>query len=561
MTEGIFKILSSVLTISSLAFGLNQSAQASVALTANKAALVQTQSGPVRGQLSESGAVQVWLGIPFAQPPTGERRWQAPKPLLPWTKELQANAYGSACPQLGGLYGPPLAGKKWGLSNAETFGKPVGQEDCLKLNIWRPSNSSEPMPVIVFVHGGSNVSGHGSDPLYDGQKLALATHAVIVTINYRLGIFGWFAHPSLEGNGAVSDSGNYAALDIIQALRFVHANAAAFGGDPKNITLMGQSAGAGNTYILMGSPLAQGLFQKAIVLSGLIEHKSPKQDGYAYVDKFMSQMMIDDHLATTLEEAAKVAASKSLSWKHDYLKSKTADQLLNVIALHKELFRSPHGFNDGVVLSDNLPADIQQGRIPMVPMIVGSTREESKLLFSVGYKVSGQQLFDRVLKSDPNAAPSTKMSDLVAPYFLADLTPSLFNTMHWGISTYLQRKLSKDLAILPKHNAKVYAYRFDWDNAPEPWHTFYGACHACDLPFIFGNFSNNFFSMESSQQNRTGREALSASMMSAISAFIRTGNPNNPKLRTSWKPLGNEAGNQQRLIFDATDQDAVLSMQ
>lgn len=557
MTQGIFKILSPLWLISGLALLLNQSAQASSTVTANKTAMVQTQSGPIRGHLSDDGAAQVWLGIPFAQPPIGELRWQAPKPPAPWTTELQANAYGSACPQLGWLYGPPPVGKKWGPSNTETFSKPVGQEDCLKLNIWRPNNSAGPMPVIVFVHGGSNVSGHASDPIYDGEKLALATHAVVITINYRLGIFGWFAHPSLEGNGAVSDSGNYGTLDIIQALHFVQTNAAAFGGDPKNITLMGQSAGAGNTYNLMGSPLARGLFQKAIVLSGLMERKSPKQRGYEYVDKFIEKMVIDDHLATSNDEAVKVLAAKSLSWKHDYLKSKTSDQLLNVVARHWDLFQGPHGFRDGTVLPDNMPEDIEQGRIHTVPTMVGTTRDESKLLFSVGMKVTGAQLFELVLKSNPDAAATTKLSDIVQPYFMADQTPALFNTMHWGISTYLQRKVTSSIEILAKHNPKVFAYQFDWDNAPEPWHTFYGACHACDLPFIFGNFSNNFFAMEYSQKNKAGREALSANMMGAIGSFIRTGDPNSPALHATWKPWGTGP---QRLIFNATDQAAVLSM-
>lgn len=529
----------------------------------SKTTLVQTQSGLIRGQLSRNGAALVWLGVPYAQPPVGERRWQAPQAPLPWSKELQANAYGSACSQIGWFYGPPPAGKKWGASNVEVFGKPVGSEDCLKLNIWRPSNIVGPMPVIVFVHGGSNIVGHASDPLYDGEKLALTTNALIVTINYRLGVFGWFAHPSIEGKDPLTNSGNYAALDIIQALRFVQANAVAFGGDPNNITLMGQSAGAGNTYSLIGSPLTKGLFQKAIVLSGLIEHKSTKQKGYEYADQFMAQMVIDDRLAATHDDAVKLVAAKSLSWKHDYLKSKTADQLLNAMKKHKELFQGPHGFNDGVVLSEDLPADVEQGRIHPLPMIVGMARDESKLLFPVGVKISGEEMFGMMRKSNPDVPSVTKLSDIVSSYLLPNLTPALFNAVHWGISKYLERDVTGDIKSLAKHNPKVYAYRFDWDHAPEPWGTIYGACHACDLPFIFGNFTDNFFSMEYPQKNKAGREALSATMMNAIGSFIRTGNPNNPALRTSWKPWsadGADGGNQQRLIFNATDRDVELSV-
>ena len=521
--------------------------------------LVQTQSGPIRGQLSQNGAALFWLGVPYAQPPIGERRWQAPQAPLPWSKELQAKTYGSACSQIGWFYGPPPAGKKWGAANVEVFGKPVGSEDCLTLNIWRPSNLAGPMPVIVFVHGGSNVVGHAGDPLYNGEQLALTTKALVVTINYRLGVFGWFAHLSLEGKDPLTNSGNYAALDIMQALRFVQANAAALGGDPKNITLMGQSAGAGNTYSLIGSPLSRGLFQKAILLSGLIERKSTKQKGYEYADQFMAQMAIDDHLAATHDDAVKLVAEKSLAWKHDYLKLKTADQLLNAMKKHKELSRGPHGFNDGVVLSENLPEDVEQGRIHPLPMIVGMARDESKLLFPVGIKISGPQLFGMMRNSNPDAESKAKLSDIVSPYLLPNLSPALFNSVHWGISTYLEHDVNRDIKSLAKHNSKVYAYRFEWDHAPEPWDTIYGACHACDLPFLFGNFSDNFFSMEYPQKNKAGREALSATMMNAIGSFVHTGDPNNPKLRATWKPWSNES-NQQRLIFNASDQDVVLSI-
>lgn len=547
--------------IDCVAIFLVKPAQASTAITANNPTRVQTEFGPVRGQLSQSGSTQVWLGVPYAQAPVGELRWHAPNPPLPWTKELQANAYGSACPQIGFFYGPPPVGKKWGASNVEVFGKPVGNEDCLKLNIWRPSNAVGPMPVIVFIHGGSNVVGHSADPIYDGEKLALATHALIVTINYRLGIFGWLAHPALEGQDPLTNSGNYAILDIIQALHFIQSNAVAFGADPRNITVMGQSAGAGNAYSLMGSPLAQGLFQKAIVLSGLLERQSTKQEGYAFTDSFIDQLLIDDHLAATQDDAVKYAASKSLSWKHDYLKSKTTDQLLNAMALHHEFFRAPHGFRDGSVFPDNAPLDIEEGRIQTVPMIIGTTRDESKLLFPFGIKKSGQEMFGLMRKSNPDAAPVAQLSDIVSSYLLPDVSPALYNTAHWGISTYLHRKVIKSISIVSKHNRKVFAYRFDWDDAPQPWHTVYGACHACDLPFIFDNFSDNFFSMEYPQKNKAGREALSATMMNAIGTFIRTGDPNSPTLHAIWTPWDEEGNNQQSMVFNATDRGVVLTMQ
>ena len=179
----------------------------------------------------------------------------------------------------------------------ETFYKPIGSEDCLYLNIWSPSPDATKLPVIVFIHGGSNVVGAAFDPLYVGGNLARSANAVVVTVAYRLGVMGWFSHPAFNTGDPLRDSGNFAVLDLIQSLKFVKNNIASFGGDPDNVTIMGHSAGATNVNALIVSPLAAGLFHKAVSLSGGVGGSSPA----AAVNKanaFINALLIKDRLAT-----------------------------------------------------------------------------------------------------------------------------------------------------------------------------------------------------------------------------------------------------------------------
>ena len=199
------------------------------------------------------GDVQVFRGIPYAAPPVGALRWHEPEPAAPWRGVRDASRYGAACPQ------PPLHKEAWAQVGPTS-------ENCLFLNVWRPARAGS-YPVMVFVHGGAFTYGAAGVPLYDGANLA-RRGAVIVTINYRLGRLGFFAHPALTDDDPDGELGNYGIMDQIAALRWVRSNIAAFGGDPHNVTLFGESAGAGSVQVLMGSPAARGLFQKAISESG-----------------------------------------------------------------------------------------------------------------------------------------------------------------------------------------------------------------------------------------------------------------------------------------------------
>ncbi len=216
-------------------------------------ARVQLRQGALQG-VSEAG-VSVYKGIPYARPPVGPLRWRAPIPAEGWTGVRDAKAFGSACLQ------PPQAPN--GLYSG---GMAPMSEDCLTLNVWAPAGAKT-LPVMVWIHGGALLGGSSSEPLYDGAKLA-RQGIVFVSINYRLGLLGYFAHPALSAESPQKLSGNYGLLDQIESLRWVRDNIEAFGGDPEQVTIAGESAGGLSAIALMTSPQAKGLFKRAIVQSG-----------------------------------------------------------------------------------------------------------------------------------------------------------------------------------------------------------------------------------------------------------------------------------------------------
>lgn len=223
--------------------------------------VVAVAGGRVQGRSLPAPGGAVFLGIPFAQPPVGELRWREPRSVQPWQGVRDATAYGAPCAQVAGGWNDKAAA--------------LGSEDCLFLNVWNsewPARASK--PVMVWIHGGANMGGSalgagGIEPPFDGA--ALARHGVVVvTVQYRLGLFGFIAHPELTAESPHHASGNYGLMDLIAALQWVRDNIAKFGGNPKNVTIFGQSAGSLNVGLLMTSPLARGLFQRAIEESGSV---------------------------------------------------------------------------------------------------------------------------------------------------------------------------------------------------------------------------------------------------------------------------------------------------
>jgi para-nitrobenzyl esterase len=563
----------------------------------------QTRFGKVVGvDDSDNSGTYAWKGIPFAKAPVGALRWKAPVDPDRWHKARTTQQFGNACVQYGRIYGPG-ANNRFDPTIGTTLGQAVGSEDCLYLNIWTPANrrggdrdrdrhdrdrnddAKGGLPVIVFVHGGSNVSGYTADPVYDGAALARTANAVVVSVNYRLGIFGFLNVAQLKsGVDLQEDSGNFALLDVIKALQFVRHDIAKFGGNPSNITLMGQSAGAINVYALLTTPATVNarprLFHRAVPLSGGISLASNLPPGRlptlnpasvyeAQGTQLLYRQVIADGLAPDLAGAAAWVAGQTPEQVAAYLRAKTPAQLLfTLLTQLAALGLAGSGpIPDGAMLPTDPIGAIAAGNYLRVPVLAGNTRDEGKLfptfltLFGgpSGRLVTDKQLFDIQYAYNPDAAPQIAIGQWIPAAYLPVATPVTgFNALTELLDNlFLQAATDNVLNTLKSQQKEVWYYRFDWDEEPAPFNDIYGAAHAFDLPFLFGSFGPSLFSnIANSTTNQPGRLALSQAMMMSLGAFARRGDPNLPKvLGTPWPAWPS------KLIFDATPSDKDISLQ
>lgn len=516
----------------------------------------QTSEGFVMGvNDSLRNGTYAWKGLPFAEPPVGDLRWRAPVDRKPWLGVRHADKFGSACLQIGRIYGPG-SNNRFDETIGTTLGQPVGAEDCLTLNIWRPATSERQLPVLMFLHGGSGVSGYTADPLYDGAALARAANAVVVTANYRLGLFGGLYLPQLRtGSGNGEDSGNFVLLDNIAALRYLQRNIAAFGGNPGNVTLAGQSAGAVALLALLVSPKAEGLFHKAMPLSGGISLASnlpqgsvptlkPAPEAAKRSQAFLEGWLVAAGVVPNVEAAREYIASQPPGEIAAYLRRQDPRALLS--------FAAPRDLNgtglvpEGEVLPVDPISSIAAGHYNRMPVLAGITREEGKLFAGLlaslglkpGFKVNEPHLFKILYEADPER-PSVTAGDVIDETYLpVDKPLTGFNARTGFITNILAVSNRNNLLdTLRTQQSNVWNYRFDWAQQPAPWNDIYGAAHGMDVGFLFGNFGPSLFSRVSySTANRPGREDLSKAMMASVSAFLRTGDPNTPALGGPWAP-------------------------
>lgn len=524
----------------------------------------QTAAGKIEGvDDSAHSGTYWWKGIPFAQAPEGALRWRAPVAPEPWEGVREAKQFGAACLQMGRIYGPG-ANNRYDETIGTTLGQPVGAEDCLMLNIWRPASTDKKLPVFVFAHGGSNVSGYTADPVYDGAALAKHANAVVVTVNYRLGLLGFLGLKQLRnGTDEGEDSGNYALLDILKALHYVQTNAEVFGGDAGNVTLSGQSAGAINILALLASPAAKGLFHRMLPISGGISKKNnlplqlpPAQPLLAdaslareMADNILVQQVIADGLAVDEEGARLHIARRSDTQIATYLRGKDPKALL-MLAAAKGLGGAPGPVTDGTLVPDNPIDEIKAGRYNKVPVVVAFTKEEGKLFAGGAYKINDAQRFALQYGYKPDEPPAVSL-DQILPGSLGGYNAIYRDLMNAALIGPNRDSL---LDALKSQQTDVWHYRFDWAQQPAPWNDIYGAAHGADLPFMFGNFGPSLFAnVTNSTANREGRLALSNAMMASVGAFMRTGNPNNATLGTTWAPWPGQ------LLFDATPTQARIT--
>ncbi len=464
--------------------------------------------GEVVGFRTEPG-VHVWRGIPFAAPPIGSLRWRSPHPPEPWQGARETLAFGASCPQIA---------TRLGGRDGAAGGEPTGDEDCLTLNVFAPPFEADAVPrgaqrrpVLFWIHGGGNSIGDAV--LYDPSNLVLAHDVVVVTTHYRLGPFGWLRHGSLRGEGTRAEdrSGNFGTLDLIRSLEWVRDNIAAFGGDPRRVTIFGESAGGSNVYTLLLSPLARGLFQRAVVQSGGLRTASVAE-AESYVDAAdpgheassneMILRLLQSEGAVDRGAAREALAGMSAREVETFLREREPADILRAYDswAGSGMLHMPKVFRDGFVLpEDPFRRVLAEGRYNQVPVILGSNRDESKLFMAM------DPTWVRTVFGVPLWAKDVELYDRAS---------------HYSSSTWKAVGVDGPAEAMRRaQGPTVWAYRFDWDELPSfLWWDgpqLIGAAHALEIPFVFGRFElgrlgNRLFSEES----RAGREALSRAMMS-----------------------------------------------
>jgi len=444
--------------------------------------------GVLVGRVGEG--VSSFKGVPYARPPVGTLRWRAPQPAEGWDGERDAGEVGAICIQ------PP--------ANGDTGVGPLPMsEDCLTLNVWAPAERAQPLPVMVWIHGGGFNNGSGTAALYDGTRLA-KRGVVVATINYRLGRLGFFDHPALAAErGQGEPGGNYGMMDIVAALEWVRDNAAAFGGDPGNVTVFGESAGGAAVTRLMISPAARGLFHKAVVQSGLGRDSGVPLDRPSAIG------------GPSLQDRG-VAFARTVG-------ARTADEL-RAIPAEALLKPAPNFYGgdnlviDGQLVTEDVEAAFAAGREAPVPLIIGTNSAE--FWWIRPSEISPYYSIDDALTSQERV-------DLYASYGGED------GYRAHVVSDLAFNEPARHLARLhAAHGHPTYLYRFDVvpDSNPEPSG---GATHASERPYVFDN-------LHTVGRPMGARDDRAAKAMADYWArFAKIGDPNGED-RPVWPEFGAE---------------------
>ena len=525
----------------------------------SSATVRQTSSGEVIG-FEEDNGCHAWLGIPYAQAPVGGLRWKAPQPLSGWSGKYMALQWGSECNQFSSFLSNVPQGQ-----NAQ----PIGCEDCLFLNIWVPAytpdhlpEGSDRLPVMLWIHGGANTLGNGE---ITAKVLAMKYGLVLVSFNYRLGPFGWFAHPALRGADTtpLDRSGNYGTLDIIRALSWVNENISNFGGDPGNVTIFGGSAGGKNVLTMMLSPQAKGLFHRAIVESGVLGADTMAQaenysDDAAPGDEFSSREVINRLLiadGTASDRAAAKAYQEQMSNEEIelYLRSKNNYDLLKVFKPgYAGMITMPNVLKDGFVMPMGNYLDLlsDKANYNSVPIIIGGNRDEYKL-----FMIMSPEYVDLPLGL-PVHVKNQKLYDLTASY-MSDMWKAT------GVDEVAT-------ALSASQPGEVWAYRFDWDEEPSILGinvaSMLGASHSMEGGFVFNDFSEFMYPLFTSllytKSNEAGRIALSESMSSYWAELAYSGSPGRGRSGTEfeWQPWENSTPATDKFIVFDTSEDGGIRM-
>ncbi len=502
-------------------------------------------SGQIIGTIGRDGSY-AWKGIPYAEAPVKNLRWRAPRPAKPWDKPLKTINFGSRCTQ--------IAPKDEEGIKKDTL---IGSEDCLFINVWSPplngNIESKHLPVLFWIHGGANVIGHAGQ--YDPATLAVKHKLIIVSINYRLGPLGWFAHKSLRNSALTKEdrSANFGTLDMIAALKWVQNNIATFGGDPDRVTVFGESAGGHNTASLLVSPLSKGLFHRAMIISGLFVSPSLKDAEYTInphkSDKTSSTTVINhiygDNQLNQLSaiEARQQLQELSVEALFDsYREQQSGDNIVSSIAPYTVIA------DDVVLPKEGLKNALLNGNYHPMPIISGTNRDEIKGANMADPKLTGN-LFKLIFwpKDKAQYKAYAEYRDRIWRLHAVD-TPAKI----------LSSQAGQD----------IYTYRFDWDD--QGWFLLnnlselIGAMHTLSIPFWMGNFDDvdndptgHFFN----KNNKYSSTQLADAMMSYLANFAYSGKPGKGVHQElpEWASWANANDNAKLMVFD-TPEDGGIRM-
>jgi para-nitrobenzyl esterase len=458
---------------------------------------VKIDSGLIAGTTSGQPTVRVYKGIPFAAPPLAENRWKAPQPVAKWDGVRKADAFGAPC-----TAGPRAGGREGGRGAAPAGApatpprEPARSEDCLYLNVWTSANNAnDRRPVMVWIYGGAFTGGSGGLAWYDGENLA-SKGPVIVTLNYRLGSLGFFAHPDLAKESGHNASGNYGMMDAIAALQWVQRNISAFGGDPKNVTVAGESAGAIMVGALVGSPRAKGLFHRAIAESG------------GWMGLTMGRM--------TTSETAQANGVRTM----DALGVKTIAEL-RAKPLNELTGLSAGGLVvDGYIIPEDVSQTFKNGKQNAVDVLTGSNKDEANFGVCGGGRGGDTPMTEQTFKTNAQRKFGDAADEYVKLYGVtsdAEAQPAA----HIACADEINWNMRQWAVAQEKAGKKAYTYFFTriptLNGAPSPQ----GATHTAEISYAWNN--------PKGQANQTWNDVdvkLADTMSSYWVNFIANGDPN-----------------------------------
>jgi para-nitrobenzyl esterase len=487
--------------------------------------VVETNCGKIRG--SAENGVNVFKGIPYAESPEGEGRFAEPRKLRAWTGVRDASEFGNRAMQDENAFALPPAMLKL-FAGREL---PPMSENCLVLNLWTPAvNDGRKRPVMFWCHGGAFISGSGDSPWYDGGNLCRKGDVVVVTINHRLGAFGYL-HLGEIGGEEFAASGNAGMLDIVAALEWVRDNIAGFGGDGGNVTIFGESGGGAKVSVLMAMPAAHGLFHKAIIQSGPAVQMASRDDASETARQLLAELSISPDKVSDLRQvpAPKLAQAQAA--------------VLKKVSMMSFANRRRVGFNP-VVDGKHLPGGPFEPTAPAisanVPLMIGTNKDEMNLFFAFAPWLDGLdeaamrkrvQMFvgdqaDRIIEPYRRARPNDSLRDLV-------LAIATDHAMRMPSLVTADRKVAQ-------HAAPVFVYLFTWETPVLEGRL--KSAHAVEIPFVFDNVQTSGLIGEAPT-----RFALADKMSRAWLAFASEGNPNHEGI-PNWPPYSTDQ--RPTMVFD-----------